>query len=99
MVESGVMPLALTNRPLPTAWTAPYYAGFMLLSDSRNSGMGGVSSIPLSEILALLTLYGIEDMDEQETWVRMLRVLDSIYVSHYADKAEKQRQRVKGGST
>jgi len=93
MAESGAVPLALQNRPFPTEWTIGYYAGFMLVSDSRASGMGGISSIPLSEIVALLGLYGITDMDERETWVRMIRVLDAAYVTHYAAKQKADQER------
>lgn len=93
MQASGVTPKALLERPLPNEWTVGYYAGFMLVSDSRASGMGGVTSIPLSEIVALLELYGIRDMDERETWVRMIRAMDSAYVTHYAEKQKRERER------
>lgn len=93
MAESGVVPEALANRPRPTEWTAEYYAGFMLIIDSRSTGMGGVGSVPLSEVVALLDVLQVDDQDDRELWARMMRVLDNVYVKHYSDKQKAEQER------
>lgn len=92
MAETGVEPPALANRPRPTEWTAEYYRGYLYLVDSRSVGMGSVGSVPLSEMVALLDLLDVREPDERETWVRMLRALDSVYVRSMAEKSSKVQE-------
>ncbi len=42
--------------------------------------------IPFSEMFCLLRHhYGIEDEDERERWIRMIKVIDSAYVTYAND--------------
>lgn len=43
--------------------------------------MGGVGPIPLTEIEAYLKLYNIVDLDEREYFIKMIKALDSEYIS------------------
>lgn len=73
----------------------------MVLNDSRPIGMGGVGSIPLSEIKAYCDLYAVEDLEDVDRLVTMIKVLDSEYLKWMKAKREqakssKQQGRVAG---
>lgn len=68
-------------------------AAFSACSQSRQSGgMGGVSPILISEILAYLTLAGIDSRAERHKYLRTIQQLDNVYL---ADVAEKLKQKNK----
>lgn len=79
---------ALENRPELLPELRYVWNGFILLSDSRSSGMG-LSYIPLSEILAWFQIYDIDDMAEREEVLEMIKALDRIYVEYQNSKDKK----------
>ncbi len=68
---------------LPEAW--PYWQAFCVLSPSRQLGMS-VGSIPLSEIVAYLTLCDVTDPEERGDYVRFVQAIDRVFVQHHAKK-------------
>ena len=80
--EQGIEPQALRDRPRLTPWVVEYYSAFQTLSASRPVGMGGVGSIPISEMMAYFELVEIRDPDERLTYVTMTQALDSVYLKH-----------------
>lgn len=78
---------ALENRPALTLWTAGDYEAFQKLSSSRPLGMGGAGSIPISEISAYCALYRMEDLDDVDRFVTMIKALDSEYLQWMHDKS------------
>lgn len=55
--------------------------------------MGGVGPIPLSEIKAYLDIHEITNIDERMYWVRMIRVLDHVYMEHVNRTLKRERDR------
>jgi len=58
--------------------------------------MGGVAPIPLSEILAYMQIFRIQDMDERTRFIKMIRALDSKFMAFLADKREKETPQAPG---
>lgn len=68
-----------------------YLDAFFSLSHSRQSaGMGGPSPILVSEILAYLALEGIDSRDERLKYLRIVQLLDSVFLNDAADKIKQQ---------
>lgn len=87
------MPEALKNRPELNNWVMPCWNAFQLLTASRPLGMGGVGPIPLTEIEAYCRMYQVDDLDEREQLVTMIRALDSVYlVKQAAIRAAEQKK-------
>lgn len=80
LVEQGITPDALRNKPRLRPWLAEYYRAFQVLTSSRSVGMGGVGAIPLSEIAAYFELFEVHDPDERYAYVTMIKALDSAYL-------------------
>lgn len=57
--------------------------------------MGGIGPIPLSEIVAYLDMFGVTDIDDREYWIRMIRVLDRVYIDFMNKKVKRERDRAK----
>jgi hypothetical protein len=58
----------------------PIMEGFALLSSSRQATMGGVGPIPLGEIITWLNWSGVQGMDRQAKYIRLLRAMDNAYL-------------------
>lgn len=74
------------------------YAAFSMMSAGRQSGMGGMSPIPLSEILAYMDSMGIRGLDTKECWIMMVRALDAVYLKYVADKRTQSAPKVKNAN-
>lgn len=90
---TGETPPALANRPALNKWVLNYWAGFHLLNASRPLGPSGVGPIPLSEIVAYCEMFQVDDMDERERFVTMIRALDAAYLKRQAEKREAERKK------
>lgn len=55
--------------------------------------MSGVGPIPLTEIKAYLDMYGVTDLDERMYWIRMIKVLDRVYIEHINKTAQRKREK------
>lgn len=96
--QSGITPRALLTRPvipieLQFAWSV-----FSELSSYRlPSGMGGHSSIQLSEFLAYAGLWQFSRDEMQDVWA-LVHKIDSIWLEIIAKRAEsetKSKQKAK----
>ena len=94
--ETGETPPALRNRPRLLPWLLMYYSAFMELTHSRIVHQGGIGYIPLSEYVAYMEMVRIDDIEERELFIKMVKALDSVYVERVnADirrRAETARQ-------
>jgi len=64
-----------------------------VLSDSRAILQGGVGPVPLSEMLAYMQMFEINDLDEREHFTKMVKALDRVYVKHVNEKLKRDRDR------
>lgn len=85
------VPSGYTSRPRLKEVDAPFIDAFYTLSAARASGMGGVNPIPISEVLAYLTLVGIASAEQRSKYLRLIQRLDSTYLTHMAEKAEQNK--------
>ncbi len=84
--RSGKLPKALEQEPEVFEDMLPYWEAYGDLMHSRSIGMS-VGPIPLSEIVAYLTLFpGLRE----DLLVRMVRELDEVYLEHHNAK-QKQK--------
>jgi hypothetical protein len=91
--STGEIPQSLKDRPSLTRWNAEYYRAFSVLSDSRQIGQGGIGPIPLSEMLAYMTIHEIGDLEERERFTTMVKALDRVYMEHVNTKLQADRDR------
>ena len=80
LANSGNMPPALLNKPDVSQFEQPFYDAFNTLSGSRHWTMAGPAPIPLSEILAYLKIQNIDDIEERDEYVSLVRALDAEYL-------------------
>lgn len=80
----------LQNRPTLNQWVYEYWEGYLVLGSSRMIHQGGIGSIPLSEIVAYMNAIYLRDVDDRLTFIKMIQSLDSVYVKHVNDKANKR---------
>lgn len=97
MQAAGQKVPALENRPELSRWTAPYFEAFLTLTDSRSIGFGGAGAIPLSEIKAYCDLYQIDDVDEIDRLITMIKALDSEFLSWASEKKPKETAEAQRG--
>jgi hypothetical protein len=76
-----------------TRWTAEYYAAFNVLSDSRQLTQGGLGPIPLTEVAAYMEMFHINDVDERERFIRMIKALDRVFITHTNGKLKAEREK------
>ena len=87
--ESGERVEALENRPELYPGNVFFMEAFFVLNNSRSITMGGVGSIPLSEISTYASLYEV-NKDEIDFFILAIRVMDSIYMDRLHEKMEKK---------
>lgn len=86
--KTGETPPALLSQPILTQFEQPYFDAFQKLSGSRTWTIGGPAPIPLSEINAYFGLYGIDDEDERDTHIQIIRFLDAHYLDYVQKKGK-----------
>lgn len=80
-LKTGIIPPALLNRPTLEDGDEEYVTAFMMLNTRRSSGMGP-NPISLTEILAYVQLY---EVNEPETFVRVMVEMDVVLMGELAD--------------
>lgn len=83
---TGEDPDDMADAPALYGWNQSIWSGFNLLSSARPIHMGGVGYIPLSEIVVWMNEARIQDVDDRQVAVDMIRALDSVFVSHANSK-------------
>lgn len=79
MVERGVQPKALDNKPKVPQHLNYYVRAFWTLSSRRQIGMA-LSPISLSDIVSYLTIYPWYDIDK---FIDYTVKMDSIFLEHH----------------
>jgi len=55
--------------------------------------MGGASPILVSEVMAYLTLSGIDSQEERLKYLRTIQRLDNVYLADVAEKMQKNSKK------
>lgn len=84
MRDDGRTPQALEIRPILYDWMVEYLKAFDVLSATRQCGMGP-NPIQLSEMLAYMQLYEVEDRD---TFVHHILQMDKTFLEAVLAKQE-----------
>ncbi|MGQ0664603.1 MAG: phage tail assembly chaperone [Pseudomonadota bacterium] len=80
--ESG-QPIPTLEPPALGAGDLAYWDAFNALSGSRPFGpLGGAGPIPFSELAVWLRFEGIDDADEREEYLMLIRAMDDEYLKH-----------------
>lgn len=89
-------PKALLNRPRLHPWLTWLYDAFWLCDSGRRIYQGSVGRIPLSEMVAYMSVYDVGEAEERQLFITMMRALDSVYVkkvnAEIARKVEQDRR-------
>ncbi len=84
--QTGETPPALASRPQLSQFEQPYFDAYQTVSASRNWTAAGPAAIPLSEIVAYFDIYEINDPEERDDYIAMIRHLDSVYLAYTSAK-------------
>lgn len=76
------MPLALLNAPIVWDCNAEVMQAFAVLNGSRTAVMG-IGSIPLSEVVAYIQLFEVE---EPRKFIHRIRLCDQIFLDWHEKK-------------
>jgi hypothetical protein len=80
------MPAPLLARPRLRQQDGEYYLAYQTLDDGRTAGMAGPNPIAIADIEAYCNLTGIASRRERLKYLRLVRRLDQVYLSHWAEK-------------
>lgn len=86
--EQGADPKALKNRPLLRQDCTKYKQLFNHCSAGRQANQTGLQALPTSEILMTLIGLGVDDVEEREICLRLIRAQDEVYMDHMRSKME-----------
>ena len=60
------------------------YQAFTILNSSRNSGFAA-GPIPLTEILAYMTMFNIDQHKERQLFLQRIQILDTAYLDYHKE--------------
>ena len=72
---------------------AGYWEAFHVLSPSRQVGMT-VGAIPLTEVLAYMQMFMIQDEDERRELLRYVQILDRVFLDHVRQEEQGEKESV-----
>jgi hypothetical protein len=81
----------LQEMPILLRHMIPVWEAFHLLSASRQVTMGGSLPIPFRDIIEYCIWDGINTKDGQRRYLRFIREMDSVYLSHANEKPEEPK--------
>ena len=84
--RTGVKPAALKSRPKLRLTDAPFAEAFFALSSARTYGAAAPNPISISEIWAYVSFQGIASQAERSKYLRLIQLLDQVYLTHWAEK-------------
>ncbi|VTU32284.1 hypothetical protein H4CHR_02981 [Variovorax sp. PBS-H4] len=84
--RTGVKPAALQKRPKIRVTDAPFSEAFFTLHSARTFGAAAPNPISLQEIVAYCSLQGIDSKAEKAKYLRLIQLLDQVYLGHWAEK-------------
>lgn len=91
--QTGKTPTVLLTKPKLHEWVVPYWDAFWMLDPGRAVYQGSIGRIPLSEMHAYLSMFGIVKIEHKHLLVRMIRALDSVYVKLQNERITRQIER------
>jgi hypothetical protein len=83
---SGKTPPPLKNRPKLRITDAPFSEAFFTLHAARVFGHAAPNPISLQEVSAYCFLHGIASATEKAKYLRLIQLLDQVYLTHWNDK-------------
>ena len=84
--RTGVKPAALKNRPKLRVTDVPFAEAFFALHAARTFGASAPNPISLAEIWAFVSFQGIASIEERSKYLRLIQLLDKIFLEHWAEK-------------
>jgi hypothetical protein len=88
--DTGMTPKALQNRPIPREDCIQYREAFWLLSGARGFNEAGFQAIEVPAILKYCESFHFS-VEETETYLRLIRAMDDIFLDHLRKKQEQAR--------
>jgi len=88
------VPDSYKNAPDLNVLTIPYWKAFSELTTSRDMGFG-IGYIKYSEISSWLDENDIFEVEERDSFRRIINTIDSIYVSAQSKKSESKKSQPK----
>ncbi len=90
-------PAALLSRPKLRVTDVPFADAFYALHAARTFGAAAPNPISLAEIWAYVSFQGIASPAERSKYLRLIQLLDQVYLGHWADKNPSSSSPGKGG--
>lgn len=85
------MPALAESGPALAPGLGLYLQAFEDLSPSRSIGFGGPGPIPFEAIDRYATRFCIDDIDDFDDLLRLIRALDEEYLDWAAEQAERRQ--------
>lgn len=89
MRENGAIHPAELTKPALKAEDRRYYDAYRALSASRLWSQIGPNPVQVSEVVAYLSLLGIEDTDTKLKYLRLIQGMDIVEMNNIRDKQPK----------
>lgn len=87
---TGKTPKTLLDKPRLHEWLSWYYDAFWMINSGRRIHQGSVGMVPLTEMVAYLELYAVEEIEARQLFVKTMRALDSVYVKQVNAKIQQK---------
>lgn len=88
---TGVKPPALLSQPKLQFLDLEFLDAFRVLDECRTFGFSAPSPIMVSEIQAYCDLKGIVSLPLRAKYLKLIRVLDRVYLKHWRENQPKDR--------
>ena len=83
METTGRLPALIEDAPELWPHLEIVWRMFRLVSSSRSTTFDGLWYIHISEIVAVLDLFGIQDIDTRLYYAKLLQYADGVYLKHW----------------
>lgn len=84
--RTGKVTPALKARPRIRVTDVPFSDAFYQLNQARVYGHAAPNPIAVSEIAAYCSMQGIASQGERSKYLRLIQLLDQVYLTHWAEK-------------
>lgn len=84
-------PSGLSSRPDTEPEDKPYLEGFRALNGSRAGGFAEKPPLQVSEVVAYLHLIGEDRPGERLKFLRVMQLMDGVFLNHEAKKAAAEK--------
>jgi len=87
--QTGVTPAPLRAIPKLHSRDQELLKAFRALDQARPMGHSSPTPLQISEVLAYLQLVGIAQADLRSKYLRILQMLDRVFMKHWSDNQPK----------